>query len=259
MILRQAKILIRGLIPWYVGLQRQPSWQDAIAGSLGYSHSTTVQRTLDRRHSADFSNQEIVDDRMRRVAKAIQLAGIASNTELSILDVGGGWGDYFWGLQRLLNCKLNYTVVETEELIHQLPVGLTAIENLTFSSQLPQSNRFDIVLLSSVLQYVQDPWRLLRDASCLSEFVIINRLLLVPEQLSGFAVQRSGFFRRVSYPIHLLSEQEFLIRVQNIGSIISRWQAPEDTAVIKFRLFSNQGFLLKTLNLTALQPTGNPS
>ena len=144
----------------------------------------------------------------------------------------------------------NWTVLETEGHCSIVPEFLKSASGLTFISELPKETpQFDVALLSSVIQYVEDPYGLLEFACSNSNAVIVNRLPLSRHKADRVAVQRPGLLNsKGSYPVHIFSESVFLNRLKSFAEVAARWMVPRDSAVIRFKYVENQGMLLIPLS-----------
>ena len=104
----------------------------------------------------------------------------------------------------------------------------------------------DIALLSSVLQYVEQPHELIERASRAAGVLIINRLPLIDATEDVPTVQKLRMYGyRGSYPAWFLSKEKFSARIHQIGEIVTRWQVPEDTHVLGVRSVVCEGMVVR--------------
>lgn len=83
--------------------------------------------------------------------------------KVSILDFGGGMGvTYIHLISSLPNCAVSYYVVEREGIARGGAELFAGDARIHFLSELPAGSDFDIVYMSSALQYVEDYPSLLR-------------------------------------------------------------------------------------------------
>ena len=86
-----------------------------------------------------------------------------SSGRVSILDFGGGMGvTYIHLISSLPNCAVSYHVVEREGIARGGAELFADDARIHFSSELPAQSDFDIVYISSALQYIEDYAALLR-------------------------------------------------------------------------------------------------
>jgi putative methyltransferase (TIGR04325 family) len=167
-----------------------------------------------------------------------------------VLDFGGGSGDYFFQFQKFApNIELDWTVVETPALTEAIQCEFRHdTEKIRWVDSLEMTkDKYDLVLCSSVLQYLEKPFEVLEDLVEKSEFLIINRIPLTDASDHFVALQRIlTRKRRGSYPAHFFSEKKFLQQMSAYGSIPMRWAVTEDQPVVKWKIQTNQGLLLWT-------------
>ena len=174
---------------------------------------------------------------------------LGSGEPIRVLDVGGGGGDYFRQFQEFApQINFDWTVLETpamaEAMSNEFGQNLT---NLRWVSSMENTEEiYDVVLCSSVLQYVAKPTELLGTLVEKSEFLIINRIPLVDSAQHFIAVQRiitNG--KRASYPVHFFGETLFLDELSLYGKVEMRWHVVEDQPVINGKAHTNHGLVLR--------------
>jgi putative methyltransferase (TIGR04325 family) len=237
--------LFRGLLSPVVGYRVASSWDDACRKSSGYRSSRTIAKSL-RLNKLQKSDECFLEPRELQVASAfLEAVSCRKSTDrIRVIDFGGGSGNYLYAIQRIApSLDLDWIVLETPEFCNQITQEHRSIPNLSWVDSIDDlSGKFDIALLSGVLQYLQSPFELLTSAIQLAEFVILNRLPLSDAQIGRVCIQRPGLFEsHGSYPVRILSEQEVLGFLDSKGAIISRWLVPEDIAVVRFRPILGQG------------------
>jgi hypothetical protein len=92
-LIRRLKVIIRGLLSPVLGFSLSKNWEAATAKSLGYESKSTLNSLKSgyRPGSTD------VNPRAEVVVKHIQelISQIPTNRDVRVLDVGGGFGQYF--------------------------------------------------------------------------------------------------------------------------------------------------------------------
>ena len=255
------KIGLRGILAPFIGFRVAKNWESAVSGSSGYQSPQTMSTIEGSDPVVDKQtiNQNFLGNRYLQVASAI-LSGLnpeklKPGTTIRLLDIGGGLGEYFFLLQQNLpNLKFEWLILETPALCelakskHADSSGVSWTDALNDSSQ-----TFDIVLLSSVIQYVEKPFELIETAMQKAPLLIFNRLPLSKNPHNSVCIQRPGFLEtKGSYPVHILSEKLFLSYLSTRGHIMSRWLVPEDVAVVRFRKIMNQGLTFRPDTSTAV-------
>lgn len=163
------------------------SWAEASAASSGYDHEDIARRVHDA--EAKVARGEAVDARdgvlfetlqfSLPVMAALMRAGARRGGALKVLDFGGAFGGLYRHYKALgVPGTVAWTVVEQPKLA---AMGTADFQNaeLRFVASLDEalaSGAPDVLLLSSVLQYLPDPYALIR---CLVEtgaaHVVIDR------------------------------------------------------------------------------------
>ena len=255
------KIGLRGILAPIIGFRVAKNWESAVSRSSGYQSPQTISTIEGADPVVDkwTADHNFLGSRYLQVASAF-LSGLnpeklKSETTIYVLDIGGGLGEYFFLIQdNLPNLKFEWLILETPALCelakskHADSSGVSWTDALNDSSQ-----TFDIVLLSSVIQYVEKPFELIEMAAQKAPLLIFNRLPLSANGHNLVCIQRPGLFEsKGSYPVHILSEQLFISYLLSRGHINSRWQVPEDVAVVRFRKIMNQGLTFRPHTSTAI-------
>ena len=164
------------------------NWADARSASTGYDAPTILAKvraaTLDVISGAAACERDsVVFDRIEYslpLLVCLLYAASRSGNQLDVLDFGGSLGSSYWQNRKFLEhlTRLRWSVVEQP---HFVDVGQREIANeiVRFYPSVDAcitNERPDVVLLSSVLQYMEEPFAIL--ASILAkrfEFVIFDR------------------------------------------------------------------------------------
>ncbi len=248
------KIGLRGILAPIIGFRVAKNWESAVSGSSGYQSPQTISTIEGSDPVVDkwTADQNFLGNRYLQVASAI-LSGLnfeklKSDTPLRVLDIGGGLGEYFFLLSdNLPNLKFEWLILETPALCELAKLKHGESSGISWTNALNDSSQtFDIVLLSSVIQYVEKPCALIEMAMQKAPLLIFNRLPLSTNAGNLVCIQRPGLFEsKGSYPVHILSEQLFMSYLSDCGHIMSRWHVPEDVAVVRFRKIMNQGLTFR--------------
>ena len=255
------KLGLRGILAPIIGFRVTKNWESAVSRSSGYQSPQTINTIegSDPVIKKTTTQLNFLGSRYLQVASAI-LSGLnpeklKSETTIRVLDIGGGFGEYFFLLQQNLpNLKFEWLILETPALRelakskHADSSGISWTDALNDSSQ-----TFDIVLLSGVIQYVEKPFELIETSMQKAPLLIFNRLPLSTNPHNLVCIQRPGLLEtKGSYPVHILSERLFMSYLLARGHIMSRWHVPEDVAVVRFRKIMNQGLTFRPHTSTAV-------
>ena len=255
------KIGLRGILAPIIGFRVAKNWESAVSGSSGYQSPQTISTIEGSDPVVDkwTADQNFLGNRYLQVASAI-LSGLnfeklKSDTPLRVLDIGGGLGEYFFLLSdNLPNLKFEWLILETPALCELAKLKHGESSGISWTNALNDSSQtFDIVLLSSVIQYVEKPYALIELAMQKAPLLIFNRLPLSTNPHNLVCIQRPGLLEtKGSYPVHILSEKLFFSYLSARGRIMSRWWVPEDVAVVRFRKIMNQGLTFRPHTSTAV-------
>ena len=141
----------------------------------------------------------------------------------------------------------DWVVVETTALATAITkTNLGEGRNIRWVSSLDEAGKdFDVALLSSVLQYVDDPYGLLNEVTNRCKVMVINRIPLTSSGTDQATVQHVRTHgRRGAYPAWFFSNNVFLHEIDKSGDIVSRWAVPEDSHVLKFQQIESQGMVV---------------
>ena len=242
------------LSPW-LGFKKVDSWEIASAKSVGYESPNVV---LPVAKKAGLLREQIrstpyVDSRCQQIATAmlhcLAELGFEKHRVLRVLDFGGAGGEYFYYFRKIApNIKIEWIVLETPALVRAMKdQENSADESISWVDLIEEPlTYFDVVLLSSVLQYIEKPLNILEELAKRTNFIIINRLPLITKHKSIVAVQRtytSG--KRGSHPAHFFNEEDMIATLSEYGTISLRWFVPEDQPVVGWHAYPNQGLVLQ--------------
>jgi len=215
------------------------SWEDADRASTGYSAPKILAKTREallkvKRGEAAFERDSVVFEKIQYefpLLAGLLRAATANSGCLSVLDFGGALGSTYFQNRSFLSIvnELRWSVVE--QPLH-VACGLTdfADEHLSFYPSIEACLRHEtpnVLLLSSVLQYLPEPYRFLEGAlSHGIEFVIVERTAFMRNGKDRLTVQQvPAWIYEASYPAWFLSEQRFLKSFHERYSMVASFPA----------------------------------
>lgn len=169
---------------------------------------------------------------------------------LSVLDVGGGNGNYFCQLSRLMpGIELQWTIVETAKVVSRCAPLLPQVR---FSTTIPDE-RFDIALVSGVLQYLPDAHEVLKKCTSKARWVILARIPVHDGNQDRFMVQHvpAAIFLG-TLPFRVFSLSDLDQHLEKIGTKILSWANHWDDPSLQVVGCRAIGFLLETLGSAPL-------
>jgi putative methyltransferase (TIGR04325 family) len=167
-----------------------------------------------------------------------------------VLDFGGSLGSSYFQNRKFLEGlqSVRWSVVEQS---HFVEAGRDHIqdERLTFYPTVAECVRAEkpnVVLLSSVLQYLEDPYVILDELmrSC-AETILVNRTSFHDGENDLIGVQKVGeAIYPASYPFWILSKQNFLNHSSEFFDVVAAWQSPEGFVKFSSGFISFNGFAM---------------
>lgn len=171
---------------WHRG--NYPDWASAVAAAKGYDAANIleIQRAAMRRvrdGEAVYERDSVLFDKIEyffATLAALLLIASRTNNRLSVLDFGGALGSSYYQNRALLAHlpEISWHVVEQP---HFVSAGQAEFQTgqLRFYPTIRESwaaRRPDVVLLSSVLQYLENPNGLLAEIATLGpDYILVDR------------------------------------------------------------------------------------
>jgi putative methyltransferase (TIGR04325 family) len=200
------------------------SWEDASANSTGYDSDAILARVLDaalkvKRGEAAYERDSVLFDRIDYewpLTAGLMWAAARANGRLDVLDFGGSLGSSYFQHRRLLTAlaEVRWSVVEQP---HFARAGRGALqdERLRFHESIDEclaANRPNVILLSSVLQYLADPLPMIKELCAVGAAVIIVDKTIVNTSPSHriYVQHVPASIYSASYPCRSLSESALL-------------------------------------------------
>lgn len=216
-----------------------PTWNEASADCLGYDADAIFQKTKDaalavRDGLATYERDSVLfhDRALTWPLMAVLLRQAATDSgRLSVLDFGGSLGSQFFQSRHFIENlpDLSWSVVEQAHYVdfgrNELTLG-----GLMFFPTIEECVREkdpNVLLLSSVLQYLPDPYGLLDEALKANiSALVLDRTPLIAG-LDRLTIQKvTPDIYDASYPAWFLSEEKVRQRIENAGySLLAEWDA----------------------------------
>ena len=234
---------------WFRG--DYPDWAAARAASAGYDHAAVLARVLAATREVHAGRAHWERDGMAfsepmgetPLLAALRQAVPASGRLLRVVDFGGALGSTWWQHRMALRAfaRVKWRVVEQPHYV--AAGGEFADDQLSFHLSLADALAADVpdvILLSSVLPYIESPLALLRDiAAQRPAHVIIDRTPLVCAGPTRLAVQHTPLeLGGGSYPCWLFERSGLLAPLDGAYEVAAEWPGFDDLAPdIKHRGF----------------------
>jgi putative methyltransferase (TIGR04325 family) len=218
-----------------------PTWEEARADSLGYEDPSVFSQVRQSALRVKAGEAAYEQDSLLFfkpsfswpiLAALLRVASLNQN-RLHVLDVGGSLGSVYYRHKRFLTSlsELRWAVVEQENFVNYGKQDFED-EHLRFYEALtPCALQEDthVVLLSSVLPYLEKPYDLLQEIISLQiRHMIIDRhpLILSGEQDRLTVQEVKAFACRASYPAWFFSNKKFFDFILRAYEILATFDCP---------------------------------
>lgn len=235
--LRKIRHWLDRIFPWRWFRGNYASWEEARSAARGYEDGLILKRVLDATRAVKAGNalwerdgtafhQPQVNAPLLRVLGGI----LVSEGRLDVVDFGGGLGSTWWQHRSALPAcaEVYWRVVEQP---HYVAAGREfANATLSFHNSIGTvvaENKPSVILLSSVLPYLEVPEALLEEITCLGfRHVIIDRTPFVRNGTARLAVQFTPpELGGGSYPVWLFDREHLLKSLQKKYELMNEWPA----------------------------------
>jgi putative methyltransferase (TIGR04325 family) len=240
------------------------SWSDALAKSGGYSSEEIIERvrisaSIVKNGSAVYERDSVLFYKAEFSFPLLcGLMWIAAQNQgkLNVLDFGGSLGSTYFKNKAFLDTlpDLNWCIVEQPAFV-EIGVKNFANEKLHFFNSIQEcikSFDIEVVLLSSVLQYLEKPFTLLDQINSSGiKFIIIDRTPFIKGNDRITLQKVPPTIYRGSYPCWFFNERKFICWFSQGYNLVSEFDA-FDKANIRSK-FKGFIFQLKTNSSTEKQ------
>jgi putative methyltransferase (TIGR04325 family) len=251
----ELKSLARGWLPpamaaWARRLRRGQNrfvgdfatWGEAAAQSTGYDAEAVFQRVYDaalrvKRGEAVFERDSVCfyhEEYRWEALACLLLAAAKSGGELGVLDFGGSLGSFYFQHRPLLGRlkALRWGIVEQQRYVE---CGRREFEDgsLKFHESIGecvQNMRPNVILLSSVLQYLEKPHDILAElASHDVSYIVVDRTPFRDGEKDSLLIQQvAKSIYPASYPMWAFSTPRFEQAMRASGyRRMADWPSPE--------------------------------
>lgn len=199
------------------------SWQEALDHATGYDSNLILEKVSSalakvKAGEAAYERDSVLFENIEYpfpVLAVLLRAASENNGRLNVLDFGGSLGSTYFQCREFLSAipHLTWHVVEQEMFVKR-GKELFETEQLKFFFSIKDSiddMQPDVVLFSSVLQYIKNPFEILRTAmESVSQYILIDRTPFSALNKDRLCVQHVPVqIYSASYPCWIFSESNF--------------------------------------------------
>ena len=234
------------------------TWGQAVQLSCGYEDPHLVSNLASqlRDHTPwkiDRNSDKYLDERSLQLLCALQLVAAHVGPEIRVADIGGGNGYMAYSArQQLGHFHWDWTVFESPTVAAEYGIFESAAA-IKWRPNLVEEygSDYDVAILSCTLQYIEDPYSLLKTTALRSQYMLILRLPLVSDSdMDLCSVQRPRGVvyeeSQASWPCWFFSRSRFDAAIAGIGEVVLRWITTSETVVIRGVTIPLEGLLIRT-------------
>lgn len=265
MIIARIKFFFRGIISlFFVSARRDfsgdfSSWKEAISKATGYESNLVIEKT--RESLWKVKNGEAVYERDSVLFNEIQyswplLAGLLwvasqSGNRINLVDFGGSLGSSYFQNRKMLSSLngLKWNVVEQAGFV-SLGCEYFRDSELDFYYSIQEcmtENSIDLIILSSVLPYIENPHALLDEIISYSvPFIIIDRTPVIELDRDLLTVQKvPPSIYSASYPAWFFNRESLMNKLLSEYELVAEFDALTGEIPVNGHIARDKGFILK--------------
>lgn len=234
-------------IPYSMFNGDYPSFEAAAKRSVGYADENAGESAA--RRLKEFLEREPsveIDSRFQQIHSALStVREWSQKSDLSVVDFGGGNGGYYFRLREFFPKNFfRWSVVETDTIVENF--SLLVSGSLEFLKAIPTNKRFDVAIICGSLQYVTEPYDVLRRLASQTDWIILARVPVQGAQQDKYMVQTVPVhIHEGSMPVTIFSEEKLLSAISSLGHIKQTWSVPADEGSLAPIGARSVGYLVK--------------
>lgn len=239
------------------------SWQLALNNCDGYDSDIILNKVRDsllkvKKGIAAYERDSVVFDKIQYswpLLSSLLLVASIDGLDLNVLDFGGSLGSTYFQNRHMLSHlnKLSWNIIEQEKFV-LMGKKYFQTNELHFYEDIStylKNNTPNVVLLLSVLPYIEDPYRLLDALKAIKcKYIIIDRTPWFigdeQEQLTIQVVPKEIY--PVSYPAWFLNKNKLLKYMSDLYEVVFDFESLAGKIHLKNKIAFEEGVLLKLKN-----------
>jgi putative methyltransferase (TIGR04325 family) len=250
------KILPKFIIKFVLGLfygwhGNYSSWADAKKECTGYDSEIILKKVksslaLVKNGNAAYERDSVLFNSVQYsypVLSGLMWIAAQNGGKLNVLDFGGSLGSSYYQNKLFLDSleDVNWCIVEQPDFI-ETGIECFSSDKLHFFYTIEdciKSFKIDVVLLSSVLQYLEEPYSIMDKIKSLKvNYIIIDRTPFIADE-DRITIQkvRPGIYK-ASYPCWFFNEKKFVTRLSTEYKLFLEFDALDEANInSKFKGF----------------------
>ena len=222
--------------PGYYG--SYSNWQEARMACTGYENELILDKVKNavlavKNGEALYERDSVIFHEYQcswAVLSILLKAAIEGSNKLSVLDFGGSLGSSYFQFKHMIpaNVEISWNIVEQENFVIE---GKRTFEDQSLKfhagiSAVPDLKGINVLLLSSVLPYVEEPIKLLAELLALDiPYVVIDRTPCFENHSQLTRQIVPTYIYEASYPAWFLNKDELLRLLSQRYKVISIFDA----------------------------------
>ncbi|WP_343523792.1 methyltransferase, TIGR04325 family [Pedobacter sp.] len=214
---------IRHRTPEFKWFKSYGSWEIAKKNASGYDEDRILEKCKTallkvRDGLAAYERDSVLFDKIEYswgLLAILQRAAIENNNELCVLDFGGSLGSSFFQNKDFLSSlsKIKWCIVEQPNFVSCGKENFEN-ENLKFYYTIEdclKENKPQVLVLSSVLQYLEEPFEWIKKFNSIGiPYIVVDRLSFIKNSYDVPCVQNvPEFIYKASYPCWFFEKEKF--------------------------------------------------
>lgn len=249
-------VLLKYITGFFYGWNGNYStWAEAEKKCSGYDSDiifTKVKESLlkVRNGEAVFERDSVLFDKIHYslpLLSGLSIVALKNNGKLNVLDFGGSLGSSYYQNKNIFKdlTQFNWCIVEQPHFVKE-GLNTFADNDLHFFYDVKscmEQYTINVLLMASVLQYLEDPYSFLDEIiSKKIEYIIIDRTPILTEGEDRITVQKvPKNIYEAKYPCRILNEQKLVNYLSKYYDLVFDFESPErmnlNKAVLKAYFF----------------------
>ena len=213
------------------------NWEAAVASSIGYDADLIIEKVLKatmkvRNGDYPYERDSVLFDSIQYdwpLLSGLMWVAARNSGTLNVIDYGGSLGSTYWQNRKFLDTlpSVRWNIIEQPKYVDR---GKKYFEDekLGFYYDLQgcvKENKPNLILLSSVVNYINDPFQLLSTLSDLNiSHMIVERIPFIDGVADRLTVQRvSPKIYDATYPSWFFGKKKFLEFIERRFDILEEY------------------------------------
>lgn len=234
-------------------------WKTASAHASGYDSALILEQVKQamlkvKAGEAVYERDSVLFDEVQHsfpVLAGLLRAMMESGNRLSVLDFGGSLGSSYFQCREFLSVLPSWSwgVVEQDNFV-RCGKELFESEQLRFFYTIAECQRQltpNVALLSGVLHYLPDPYRVLDELmNSAIHYILIDRTPFADSTADSITIQHvPASIYPATYPCRIFGRRNFLEKFRGRYDVIAQFDASDGTAYANGQPFTFGGLILR--------------